>query len=221
MKQLSGWQTVLSWLVGVSVDERQSAINGPLYVSRFRGEWLVSTDHAVRGYGLRYQPFKTAFEFLSIWEKPIKNVLVLGAATGSIPTLLTRHDQQFEFDVVEPDESLQQLAQELLPEALKTQLRWHASTGIDFLQSTSNTYDLIVVDELEADTLTPALLKQSAVEQLKRHLAPNGQLLVHHPAGKHRLKQAANNYFEGTFKHVFRNALKRQIGDALVFIAQG
>ena len=110
MQQLSWWQTLLSWIVGVAVEERPSKLHGTLYVSRFRGAWVISTEQAVRGFGTRYQPFKTAFEFLEIWEKPIQKVLVLGASVGSVPQLLTRHQQQFEFDAVEPDKALQQLA---------------------------------------------------------------------------------------------------------------
>ncbi len=219
MKELSWWQKALSRVVDVPVETRTSATGGIIYVSQYKGAWHVSNDYAVRGWGLCYEPFKTAFEFLEIWKKPIERVLILGAATGSVAQLLARHNQQFNIDAVEADTIMQQLASEVLPAQVHQQLHWHTTSGIEYLQNCSQTYDLIVVDELHEDSPTPELCQQLAFEKLKKQLNAGGHLLLHHPAGKHRLKQAANALFSGAFQHSFPTGIKRSIGDAVVLIA--
>lgn len=220
MLKLKWWQKALSLLVDVPVQQQRSIINGTIYISRYRGAWMVATDHAVRGWGLNYQPFKTAFEFLEIWQRPVKSVLLLGAGTGSVIELLTRHGQEFEFTVSESDPVFQDLAASFLAKNLQDQLEWHQTCAKIMLGATTARYDLIVVDELVKELPPQNICTQSFVEQLKAHLLPGGHVLFHHPSGKHRLKQATNALYSGPFTKVFPHAVKRAIGDSTVLIAQ-
>jgi len=127
-------------------------------------------------------PFETSFRYpnylhLAFALKPdAKRVLVIGLGGGSAVKRIWRDYPDSQVDAVEIDPVVVDVAKRYFEVPDDPRIRLITEDGRRFLQDTSETYDVIIVDAYYADALPFHLTTKEFFEEAKTHLAPDGVL---------------------------------------------
>lgn len=139
---------------------------GPGYYSAMR---LNSTDILVD-----YTRFQ---ELVYALNPSIKKALFLGLGGGVMPLDMHRKTGA-DIDAVELDPSVIWLAKKFFNFSEDSTMRTYAEDGRLFLKNSNKTYDYIGVDAFVGFVIPPHLATVEFVEELKRHLNPEGIVFV-------------------------------------------
>jgi hypothetical protein len=116
-----------------------------------------------------------------LYQSHPRRVLIVGPGGGAMVRFLTYHEPQMYIDAVEIDPAVVRLADQYFGVRSHGNVRVHTSDAVTFVESTSDRYDLILMDAFlrpsrEIDTTgVPTRLKTVAfLGRLKRTLATGG-----------------------------------------------
>jgi spermidine synthase len=119
------------------------------------------------------QRFKEVVESL----KP-KRVLLVGGGALTLPTALTNAFSKLRVDVVELDDALTEIAAQYFNYEPSERLKIITGDGRVFLDSTSEQYDLILIDAFTHTVIPKSLTSMTAIQAFARHLTPNGSVAI-------------------------------------------
>jgi spermidine synthase len=201
------WKKYLSYLTELHLESLSSDFNEELHVYLSKGRYQLCTKNAVYSFDDLYVNFNEAFKQLSIKDKGIEDVLVLGLGLGSIPFMLEKkYDIAANYTAVEIDETIIYLAGKYSLDDLKSPINYVCTDAEIFMSVNNEKYDLICMDIFSDDIIPPQFETIAYLENLRSHLNPNGILLYNRLASLKTDIEKTSHFFDTIFKKVFPNA---------------
>lgn len=203
--KVSRFQKLLSYFYEIPIEKTQSKYSGNLEVSLHRGEWKLSTTHAIYSFGKHYTSYRIAFEKLNIEDFDIKNVLILGIGLGSVVRLLDNQKSIESIVAIDIDPIVIQLAKKYWPEiSNKIKTTFYSEDALQWLKKNQKAqkFDLIISD-IFIDIETPEnVATQEYLSLLSPILNENG-ILIYSRLNYKDYNKEENQKFEKTFFNVF------------------
>lgn len=106
------------------------------------------------------------------------NVLMIGGGGCTLPTAALASLPGTAFKVIEPDETVTELARRHFGLAESKRLKILTAEGRSWLEESTEIFDVIIVDAFSDSTAPSSLLTLEACEALKKHLGPDGLCAV-------------------------------------------
>lgn len=101
-----------------------------------------------------------------------KQILVIGGGTCTLPMALAAALPEATVEVVELDPGLQPIAEQYFGLQLSERLQLHFAEGRQYLQATSEDYDMIIIDVFSALSIPRQFLTLEFVSLVRRKLRP-------------------------------------------------
>ncbi len=158
-----------SYIWGIILEKRQSALNGELEVWYMYGKNVLFSANANYSYGTLHQIFQHTFHSVDLKNKNFKKALILGFGVGSVATiLLEEYGFTCKIEAVEYDEEIIELGKRYFDtNRFDVNVQLFITDAYEFVQSTTHQYDLIIVD-LFCDTVVPSVFhSQAFIDSLK------------------------------------------------------
>lgn len=213
------WYTLASYLLELPVEKRQSRYSGELAVTFHRGQYKLSSANAVYSFGKHYTSFAIPFRMLHVHELPLHEVLILGFGLGSVAVLLAGHPQVEQITAVDADDVVLDLAKKYLV-PFREKIDFQCADAVEFLNSGSNRFDLIVSDIFIDDRTPVRMMQPEYLSALKERLAPEG-LLLFSKLDMSNADHIENRQFEKHFRNIFPGAFTIQAEGNKLFCARG
>ena len=152
-------------------NDRHQRLSLQLYCNQF----MLSTHDAVYSFGTFYTPFRKTFSYIKKEITQCKSFLLLGTGLGSALKILQEKYQLYPDAVlVDNDNDILDLSIKYMNLNNKNNVTWKYTDALNYLQTTTQTFDLIGVDVFR-DTLIPKDFKQLYFFELcKKALNPGG-----------------------------------------------
>ncbi len=142
--------------------------------------------------------YTDAFQLGRIFRPDLKHVLIIGGGGGVGARKFVADDQNVLVDLVEIDPMVIDVGQRFFYLQNDQRLRVHAGDGRNFVRSSSQRYDLIVLDAYTIGGQVPFhLTTQEFMRELKSRLTPGGVILAN-----------INSALEGPRSHILRAEYK-------------
>lgn len=131
------------------------------------------------------------------------SALVIGGGAFTLPRALLEHFPNLQLDVVEIDPVLPTLAHQFfgLPETKR--LTIHNQDGRQFIDQSSDRYDLIIIDAFSGFTIPRQLLTLDAAASYADHLNPSGVLSMNFISDYENYKMSLGQQVIATFQTAF------------------
>lgn len=107
-----------------------------------------------------------------------QRVLIIGGGAFTLPAALLAQFPTAHIDAVEIDPALPKLARKYFSLPRNRRLKIITADGRDYIDSCSNTYDLIIIDAFSGYDIPISLLTVQANTQYARLLAPDGVIAL-------------------------------------------
>ena len=114
----------------------------------------------------------------ALLDHPVRNVLVIGNACGTIARAFSVFYPQAHVDGVELDPTVTQLCKQYMGEAAIPNLTVITADGRPYLDTTTSKYDLIIVDAYQQPYIPFQLVTQEFFALCQHHLNPGGALAL-------------------------------------------
>jgi spermidine synthase len=116
----------------------------------------------------------------------IKSILLMGGGAYSWPKWVLSNHPDVSIDVVDPDESCEDIAREFffLDEVISEKderLRSFVNDGRNYLSLCTEKYDVIVNDASSGEMFASDLMTYEAISEMKAHLNKDGVIMVNAP----------------------------------------
>jgi len=187
---LTSLQKYLSYVFRIVVEKASSKYNSRLIVAIQDGKYVLNANNANYSFASLHKVFQQALSKIEVKKKDFKTVLVLGCGAGSIPTIFYKElGLNPVMDAVEIDDKVIELGNKYFELDQYSNLNVVIDDAMNFVKSSSNKYDLILVDVFKGIEVPKEFLSQYFFEQLKSLLKNNGELLFNYVAYNHETKQ--------------------------------
>ena len=201
------WKKYLSYFRELHIESLSSDFSEELHIYLSKGRYQLFTKSALHSFDDLYVNFDEAFKQLSIENKDIQDVLILGLGLGSIPFMLeNKYALEANYTAVEIDETVIYLAGKYSLHDFKSPINYICTDAEVFLTVNDEKYDLICMDVFADDVIPPQFETLEYLENLQSHLNPNGILLYNRLSLFDSDIEKTSHYYENIFKKVFPNA---------------
>jgi spermidine synthase len=198
---------VLSYIWEFHIESAPSEVNPHLYVSLKSGRYQLSTAHAIYSFEDKYDNFFDSFTQLDLDKLPGDKVLILGLGLASIPFMLEKKfERSYEYTGVELDEAVIYLASKYVLDDLKSSMQLAQADAFKFLEMTSETYDLVIMDVFVDDEIPKEMERSEFLETIKKCMHPDGLFMYNRLAYHEKDISKSKKYFEQIFKQAFKDA---------------
>jgi spermidine synthase len=138
-------------------------------------------------------------------DRTLHSVLVIGNAGGTTARALAAEYPGVDIDAVELDPVVTQLAREYMGLDAIPHLHVITADGREYLETTANRYDMIVVDAYRTESIPFYLATQEFFSLMRAHLNPGGgiALNVERVPGNNQLVQAISGTVATEFPQVW------------------
>ena len=163
-------------------------------------------------------PFETDIEYVGYFhialaiQPAIKRVLVIGLGGGTLVKRMWRDYPEMHIDAVEIDPEVADVAYELFELPHDKRIRVVVGDGREFVRSSPETYDLIVVDAFDDDRVPPHLLTEEFLRECRDHLAEDGVIAYNLIATVHGDHSKPFRSFYRTISNVWRKVWLFPVG---------
>jgi len=171
-KRYSFFQWLLSFITPVIIHKDQSEVNSVLETTLENGKLVLNTAHANYSYGSLYRVFIKALLRFNLDIKNKKKVLVLGMGGGSVVKFLLENNTLAQLDTVEIDRKVISIAKEMFGLSPTDRLRIYAVNAIDYINDSSEKYDLILIDIFIDDAVPEFCFAESFWKSLQNICLP-------------------------------------------------
>lgn len=120
----------------------------------------------------RVMPLSLAF------VEELKSILVVGLGGGSLPAFFHRILPETNIDVVELDADVVRIASELCGFVPDRRMKVCVEDGRDFIEGCDASYDLIILDAFDGDSVPSHLVTVEFLEAVKDALNPHGAVVA-------------------------------------------
>ncbi|HVS58115.1 MAG TPA: fused MFS/spermidine synthase [Candidatus Saccharimonadales bacterium] len=132
-----------------------------------------------------------------------QRVLLIGGGAFALPKALNREFPRIKLDVVEIDGKLYELAQTYFDYKPTRRTHIYIEDGLKFLQTTTEQYDLIIVDAFTNDSVPPSLQTTTTASLAAHHLRSGGVAAMNLIAAYYGERSAALQRQLDAFKAAF------------------
>jgi len=216
-KTIRWWQKALSYIMEIELERVESEHDHDLSLCLSDGRFQLNARRAIYSWEDKYDNFYKAFQHLFeqklfstssnniswIGEKN-SSVLILGFGLGSIPQMLEKNfKKSFYYTGVEIDEQVIYLAESYITHQLESSIQLIQAPAEIFVDTTSETFDMICIDIFINDKIPPNVLSYPFLESVKELLAPGGVVLFNHLANKTQERKNGEIFFKNAFQNLF------------------
>jgi len=192
---LTTLQKYLSYILRIVVERTKSQYNPQLIVAIQNGKYVLNANYANYSFASLHRVFQQAINKVEINEKT--SILLLGCGAGSIPTIIYKElNLNPKIDAIEIDEKVIQLGNKYFDLGQFSNLNIVIDDAMKFVSTTSNKYDLILVDLFNGINVPEEFLSQEFFKKLKSSLENKGQILLNFVAYNHETKKKVNEIKE-------------------------
>jgi spermidine synthase len=103
-----------------------------------------------------------------------RRILIVGLGGGTLPRFFHCHFPEMTIDVVELDGEVVALAKEYCGFQEDARMHVFVEDGRDFIEGTQHSYDLVVLDSFDTDSIPPHLTTRQFLAGVGRILTPRG-----------------------------------------------
>lgn len=169
---------LLSFIYPVTVENTTSKYNSCLEVRLENGNYVLNSTNSNYSFGSLHRIFREAFRKVSIRERKIESVLLLGLGSGSVPSILFDELKlKCNITAVEIDETVVGLAKKYFNIEKFKNLEIVCTDASEFVKHRDKKFDLIVVDLFTDDVVPQQFFSLSFLENIKELLGRNGTIL--------------------------------------------
>lgn len=194
----------LSFVWPVTIKTYHSEKSGDLYIRYFLGKKVLDCQHTNYSYGGLQKVLKRALELLP-FSSNTGEILLLGVGAGSvIETIRTTFNSKTKITGVEWDEKILEIAYNEFDVTEDENTKLIHAHAINYLETNTHAFDLIIVDLFIADTIPSEALSFAFLKKLCESLLPGGQIIyntIPETLSKQQL-QFLIDYFESQEMHV-------------------
>lgn len=122
---------------------------------------------------LHYAP--VMLSVLALAEEP-RRILIVGLGGGTLAMFLRKHYPDAVIDVVDIDPEVVYVAQEFFGFREDSRMRAHVADGRQFIEKTSQPYDVIFLDAFGSDSVPQHLTTQEFLRAVRRAVKPDGSV---------------------------------------------
>ena len=177
---------------GKVIEKSASMLNGTLEVRKLGDVLMLNSANTNYSFGGLHRVFRKAFEKVSIAERDISNVLILGFGAGSVASiLLEEYKISCKIRAVEKDPEVIRLGREYFDTQRYAGLEIIEADAEEFMRNEKLHYDLIIVD-LYVDIEVPAFCHSlEFISALQSCLAEKGMIMFNKMLYNHKARQEA------------------------------
>ena len=191
---------ILSFLFPVTIFKQNSTVSSSIEITWNNGQLVIDSKNTNYSYGSLQRILRRGLQ--SIGFKNIKDsnsILVLGIAGGSvIKTLVNEIEFKGEITGVEIDPEIISLADKYFKLNEIQNLTIIIEDANQFVQKTNKTFDLIIIDIFQDNSMPEFLFETVFIENTKSLLIPGGYLLfntmIHTKSDQERNKLYRNHF---------------------------
>jgi hypothetical protein len=178
MRDKDWWRFITSFVQGKTLYTTQSPINPHLEVRYMNGRLTLNAQNANYSFGNLHRVFYDTFEEFQVYQRPIRNALILGLGAGSIVKILVEdYGHQCPIKGVEIDPEVIRLGRDYFELDRYQNLQILQQDAFEYVETAQDRFDLIAVD-LFLDRQVPEQAETAQfVERLSQLLAPRGLLV--------------------------------------------
>lgn len=169
----------LSYILPITIYEKKSQISKNLEVTWNNGKLVIDSENTNYSYGSLQKVLRNGL--YSIGKERIQNmnsILVLGVAGGSvIKTLVDEFQFKGKITGVEIDEEITAIANQYFKLNEITNYTPIIADANEFVKSTTENFDLIIIDIFQDATMPDFLFKNEFINNTKQLLQINGFIL--------------------------------------------
>jgi len=125
--------------------------------------------------GAKYLEYYDLFNY---YNKGANNILMIGGAGYTYPMHFLKTYSDKNIDVIEIDEKMTQIAKEHFGLTIDDRLNIYHQDGRNYINSSSNKYDIILVDAFKGDVVPFQLTTLEAVTNMNKMLNNNGIVMA-------------------------------------------
>ena len=175
------------------IEKSVSMVNDTLEVLKVGDILMLNSANTNYSFGGLHRVFRNAFEKVSIAERDISNVLILGFGAGSVASILQEEYKiSCKIKAVEKDPEVIRLGREYFNTQRYSGLEIVEADAEEFIRNENLHYDLIIVD-LYIDFEVPAFChSREFISALQRCLAENGMIMFNKMLYNHKARQEAH-----------------------------
>ena len=169
-------QKLVSYLYPIKVSEISSERSGSLEVTLVNGKLVIDSENANYSYGSLQLVLKKGLKHIGISKiKSVKNILILGVAGGSvIKTIREDFKSDTKITGVEIDRDVIELANTYFKLNQVSNLNLIIADAFEFIKSTQETYDLIIIDIFNDSNMPQELFEEKFWNNILNILHSNG-----------------------------------------------
>lgn len=198
---MNNFQKYISYVYRIVVEKTTSDFNAELIVAIQEGKYVLNAKNANYSYASLHRVFQQALKKVDI--KNAHSILVLGCGAGSIPSIIYNElGLNPKIDAIEIDGKVIELGKKYFDLDQYPNLNIVIDDAMNFVKTTNNKYDLILVDLFAGITVPEQFLAQHFFEKLKSLLNNKGELLFNYVAYNHETKEQAQD-IENTLNKCF------------------
>jgi predicted O-methyltransferase YrrM len=134
-----------------------------------------------------------------------KNLLLIGGGAFTLPIKILEIFPKTEIDVVEQDLELEKIASQFFGLKPNKRLDIIFGDGREYLKSTSQIYDLVLIDAFTHNVIPYTLSTKEFVELLENHLTKNGVVASNIISAYHGPHDSVIKQQYATYKSVFKH----------------
>lgn len=170
---------ILSYLFPITIFEKKSAISKNIEVTWNNGKLVLDSKNTNYSYGSLQRVLKKGLLYIGFEKiKAMNQILVLGVAGGSvIKTLANEIKTKAAITGVEIDESIIEIATTYFGLDQVSNYKTHLADAATFINETTTTYDLIIIDIFEDDNMPTFLFSANFINAIKKCLHKNAFVL--------------------------------------------
>ncbi|NBC24833.1 MAG: hypothetical protein GVX78_04370 [Bacteroidetes bacterium] len=178
MGKISFWQKIVSYFREIHIESAPSDLNPHLYVSLSKGRFMLSTAKAIYSHGDLYDNFVQTFKRVNWSGLKGRDMLILGYGLGSVPAILEKMGQSFQYTAIEKDASVIYLASKYTLSDLRSPVHLYEADCKPYLQQQTDSFSVICMDVFVEDEIPKTLTTPDFIALLKSHLSSQGVLFV-------------------------------------------
>ena len=170
---------LFSFIYPINVETISSERSGSLEVTLVNGKLVIDSENANYSYGSLQQVLKKGLSFIGKQKlEQLDSILVLGVAGGSVIQTL-RNDFKLNSKItgVEIDADVIHLANTYFQLNKTTNLELITADAFEYINTTKNKYDLIIIDVFNDDKMPNELFEVNLWGSIHKLLTKNGLCL--------------------------------------------
>ena len=213
------WKKLLSYFIEISLEKTTSSYNPYLEVKLVQGRHQLLTQDAIYSFDDKYENFNQVFKRINWSKHKVETILILGLGLGSVIYILEKKlNLKMVYTAVEIDPEICRLAHKYTLKDLDSYVEINQIDGMQFIQSNSEKYDLIIMDIFQS-AIIPMKFQSAEYLGFLNGMLNSWGCLLYNRMNISEDDSMNNNLFRPVFKKEFPQMAELKISDNLIFMS--